>query len=242
MTPALQWSSPDGLALAGEAWGTPDGPLVILLHGGGQTRHSWRDTGLVLSAAGFRVVAYDARGHGDSDWSADGNYSQEAMVDDLKCIVGAEAAERPALVGASMGGTTSLIAMGERWVQGAALVLVDTAPRIAPEGLSKVRALMRSHPAGSWDPKRLAHDVDLHQRQARLEACAGALVAPTLLIRGGRSDVLSEAGAGHFLRLCRHSDYVEIPGAGHVVAADRSGVFHAVLVRFLTQHLGIAAA
>nr|EJI93896.1 alpha/beta hydrolase fold domain protein [Rhodococcus sp. JVH1] len=47
--------------------------LVLLLHGGGQTRHSWRNTGQSLAADGWSAVAVDARGHGDSQWAPDGD-------------------------------------------------------------------------------------------------------------------------------------------------------------------------
>ena len=63
-----------GLELAGDVWGPADGPLVVMLHGGGQTRHSWKSAGAKLAANGMRVVALDARGHGDSAWHPDGDY------------------------------------------------------------------------------------------------------------------------------------------------------------------------
>ena len=49
--------------------GSPNDPLVILLHGGGQTRHAWKGTTEKLASSGFYAVALDLRGHGDSDWS-----------------------------------------------------------------------------------------------------------------------------------------------------------------------------
>lgn len=73
--PMHRWTGDDGLQLAGDSWGDPRGPLVLLLHGVGQTRHAWRATGQRLGAAGYHAVAFDARGHGDSDWAADGDYS-----------------------------------------------------------------------------------------------------------------------------------------------------------------------
>ncbi|MDB5885842.1 MAG: putative peroxidase (non-hem peroxidase), BpoB, alpha/beta hydrolase family, partial [Polaromonas sp.] len=78
-----RWQGSGGTAIAGDAWGHPDDPLVLLQHGGGQTRHAWKGTGEALGAAGYYAVAFDARGHGDSDWAPDGLYGQDVMVQDL---------------------------------------------------------------------------------------------------------------------------------------------------------------
>jgi non-heme chloroperoxidase len=69
--PMHVWHAASGLAIAGDAWGPLGAPLAILLHEGGQTRRAWKGTGEQLGAVGYRVVAFDARGHGDSGWSPD---------------------------------------------------------------------------------------------------------------------------------------------------------------------------
>ena len=56
-----------GLQVAADIYGTK-GPLVVLQHGGGQTRHAWKGAGQKLAEAGYLAVSLDARGHGDSDW------------------------------------------------------------------------------------------------------------------------------------------------------------------------------
>ena len=121
------WTGAGGLRLAGDSWGSPKAPLVVLQHGGGQTRHAWKGAGERLASAGYYAVAFDARGHGDSDWSPDGRYDQDIMVEDLKGVLGAFSDSRPALVGASMGGGTSLVAVGEDHVDATALAgaLID---------------------------------------------------------------------------------------------------------------------
>src|SRR5262244_3008306 len=73
----------DGVELVGDAWGTSDAPPVLLLHGGGQTRHAWGGTARTLAEQGWYAVALDLRGHGDSGWSPDGNYQIEIFVADL---------------------------------------------------------------------------------------------------------------------------------------------------------------
>ena len=143
-----RWEGARGVTLAGDSWGDPDGPLVLLQHGGGQTRHAWKGAGETLGAAGYHAVAFDARGHGDSDWAPDGAYGQDVMVEDLACLVAALGDKRPVLVGASMGGGTSLVAVGEDHVDATALVLVDIAPRIELDGVKKIQAFMSQKPEG----------------------------------------------------------------------------------------------
>jgi pimeloyl-ACP methyl ester carboxylesterase len=142
------WIGHEGVKIAGDSWGNPNGPLVVLQHGGGQTRHAWKSAGETLGNAGYHAVAIDARGHGDSDWAGEGKYSADHMVEDLRCVTRALASERPILVGASMGAGTSLVAIGEKNFHAAALVMVDMAPRIEPEGQAKIQAFMNQKPDG----------------------------------------------------------------------------------------------
>lgn len=125
-----------------EAAGSSRG-AVLLLHGGGQTRHSWSRTAAALAAAGWTAHTLDARGHGESDWAPDGEYGISAMVDDLAAVVD-ELGERPVLVGASMGGITSMVGEGELGGLARALVLVDIVPRIEAAGVARIREFMAS--------------------------------------------------------------------------------------------------
>ena len=80
-----------GVRLAGERWnpgaGTPPAGVALLLHGGGQTRHSWSGAAARLAAQGWVAITVDARGHRDSQWAPDGDYSPCACVGDLLAIV-----------------------------------------------------------------------------------------------------------------------------------------------------------
>ncbi len=158
--PTHWFAGTDGLRLAGDVWGDPDGTLVVLQHGGGQTRHAWKDTGERLGRAGYRVIAFDARGHGDSDWDPEGRYSRELMASDLRAVVGDA---RPVLVGASMGGITSLTAIGLGLVDAAALVLVDIAPMIDKDGQKNIRAFMRNRPDGFDSLDEVAQAIASYQ-------------------------------------------------------------------------------
>ena len=137
----------DGLWLRGEVVGDEPAPLVVLLHGGGQTRHAWAQTADRLLRAGFAVARYDARGHGDSDWSQDGDYRMETFADDLLDVL--DALGRPAaLVGASLGGVSALLAAAEAPERVRGLVLVDIVPRFASVGVERIRSFMLANPDG----------------------------------------------------------------------------------------------
>jgi pimeloyl-ACP methyl ester carboxylesterase len=132
------------------------GPAVLLLHGGGQTRHAWRKTAERLGEAGWTAYTLDQRGHGDSDWVADGAYAFADFAADTAAVAAALAArsgERPAVVGASLGGIASLLAEGEAERSGrgslfSVLVLVDVTPRVESAGIDKIQGFMRAHGEG----------------------------------------------------------------------------------------------
>ena len=138
-----------GLALAADVAGPEDGTPVVLLHGGGQTRHSWAGTWRVLVDSGYRALSVDLRGHGDSAWPEDGDYSFDAFAEDVVAVA-ASLRSSPILIGASLGGLASLMAVGEAPDQAEvarALVLVDVAHRIEEEGRDRIGEFM----SGSLD-------------------------------------------------------------------------------------------
>ncbi|MDT7707034.1 MAG: hypothetical protein QOG20_2641 [Pseudonocardiales bacterium] len=138
-----------GVRIVGDRWSPDDrepAGVVLLLHGGGQTRHSWQRTAQRIAAHGWAAISLDTRGHGDSGWAPDGDYSLDALVADLRAVV-AQIGAPPVLIGASMGGMTSLVAEGEEHLA-QALVLVDIAPRIEPEGVERITTFMRGAPDG----------------------------------------------------------------------------------------------
>lgn len=140
----------DGISLACDVGGPEDGPTVVLLHGGGQTRHSWAATWRVLVQAGWRAWSFDLRGHGDSDWSPDGDYSLDAFSGDVVAITRTMATP-PVLVGASLGGLASLVAVAESPVQqdiARAIVLVDVAHQVEAVGRQRIGVFMTAHLEG----------------------------------------------------------------------------------------------
>lgn len=276
----IEVGTSEGLTLRGDAFGDPDRRPVVLVHGGGQTRHSWRGTAGVLAARGWLAIAYDQRGHGDSDRSLQANYTVETFARDLLDVVDALGAApgSPIVVGASLGGLAALLAEGElRPGSLGALVLVDITPRqeqlgvarivgfmleraedgfgsleevadaIAdyqphrerPTNLDGLRKNLRLDPDGRWrwhwDPLLFHPDSGLRsaQHSGRMLAAAARLTPPTLLVRGKLSDLVSEETAREFLELCPHAAYVDVSGAGHMVAGDRNDRFTDAVVSFL---------
>ena len=136
----------DGLKLAADAAGDPTGPPALLFHGGGQTRHAWGTTLRVLGASGWRAYSVDLRGHGESGWDAEGDYTLDAFCADVRAVA-ATMPSRPAIVGASLGGMCSLVAIAETPGPpiASALVLVDVAPRIEMAGALRIGAFMFEH-------------------------------------------------------------------------------------------------
>src|SRR5665647_1440325 len=141
-----------GNKLVADVFGDRGSP-VLLLHGGGQTRHAWHKTAQEIARKGHTAYALDQRGHGDSEWVANGDYEFEDYAADAK-VVAAELARRsgakPIVIGASLGGIASLLAEGESERDNgtnvfSALVLVDITPRVDQTGVAKVLGFMRSH-------------------------------------------------------------------------------------------------
>jgi pimeloyl-ACP methyl ester carboxylesterase len=147
LTP-IRLEGADGIALAADVAGPSDGQPVILLHGGGQTRGSWRNAVAALARAGYRAIAVDQRGHGESAWSEDGDYLLDRFGEDLRRVIDSLDAP-PILVGASLGGLASLLAAGEApQAEVAGIVLVDIVPWMEKKGGEQVVGFMRGTDGG----------------------------------------------------------------------------------------------
>ncbi|WP_156670740.1 alpha/beta hydrolase [Mycobacterium sp. E136] len=271
------------VTMVADAYGDPSDPPVVLLHGGGQTRHSWGSTAADLGAKSWYAVTVDLRGHGDSTWSPDGYYGLDRFAGDV--IKVADYLGRPPVyVGASLGGNSSLAAISVRPDLALGLVLVDVSPFLQPAGTSRIRDFMVSHAETGfatleeaadavaayvphrprprnleglkknlrhrdgrwywhWDPAFLASPLDQPVQRdplidpARLGAAARDLRTPTLLVRGGESDVLSVDDAKRFLELVPHAEFASVAGAHHMVAGDDNAVFEDVLDDFLERRV-----
>ena len=263
------------------------GPSVILLHGGGQTRHAWRATARQLAQRGWTAYTIDQRGHGDSAWADNGSYSYVAFADDVKAVA-AELKRRsgvkPVAIGASLGGIAAMLAEGETQRDDgvsllSAIVLVDITPRVDYEGVAKVQGFMREHaqdgfvsvdeaaeavakylphrprpksteglkknlrlsPDGRWrwhwDPRFMdgRFNPDRAHMETTLVYAARNIKIPTLLVRGGSSELVQEAHVQEFLQLTPHAEYVDVAGARHMVAGDQNDHFSAAVLAFLSR-------
>jgi pimeloyl-ACP methyl ester carboxylesterase len=174
----------ESVNLVASAAGPAHGPPMLFLHGSGQTRHSWRNAMLEAARRGLRAIAFDLRGHGDSDWSPDGVYTTDVLIADTKRVIERIGGE-PILVGASTGATLSMAIAALPPPQVRAVILIDVSPRPAMDGVAEVRAFMDSAKDGfaSLDEAAVAVAAYLPQR-ARSKDNSG--LSRNLRFRDGR--------------------------------------------------------
>ena len=144
----VRFAGAEGVELRGDCRGTGARGTVLLAHGAGQTRHAWAGAATRLAGQDWRVVSLDLRGHGESGWSASGNYRLGAFANDLATVGKALTANtrRPHLVGASLGGLAGL--MVETHVAPgvfASLTLVDIVPQMDASGVERIMSFMAEH-------------------------------------------------------------------------------------------------
>jgi peroxiredoxin len=148
MTLATQFDVAANVRLAADAFGDPDAPTVLMLHGGGQTRHAWDATARHLADAGWRAITVDLRGHGESCHLSPPAYALEDFAADVRALITSIAAD-PVVIGASLGGIASLLATTEPpRAPVAGLVLVDVAHRFQARGGERIASFMEEHPDG----------------------------------------------------------------------------------------------
>jgi len=137
----------DGLQLVADAIGDPQAPPILFLHGGGQSRHSWRNAARRVADAGYQGISIDMRGHGDSDWAPDGAYGLEIMASDLRHVM--RSFDRPVgLVGASRGGQVALVAAAAEPARTRLVLLADVGPHIDRQGVAPIRGFMERSMSG----------------------------------------------------------------------------------------------
>ncbi len=278
---SVRFETKPNFFIVGTAYGNAKNQPVLLLHGGGQTGYSWGDTAKILAQNGYYAIALDARGHGDSSWSANADYLTDALVDDLRAVI-KQVGGKPALIGASMGGITSLIAEGESKISVAStVILVDIAPKAEQKGIERIFAFMSANMNSGfatiaeaaeavaaylphrpktddtgrleknlrfrngrwywhWDPAMLQvwQNSTVSERieyEQRLFTAAQNLTVPTLIVRGGISDVVSERVMAEFLDAVPQVRSFTVAGAGHMVAGDSNHSFTNAVVDFLKE-------
>ena len=138
-------TTPSGITLEFDLWGKIKRDAILLLHGGGQTRHSWNATAEKITQVDGCAITMDLRGHGDSDWSHEGDYELSDFSEDVAFLIDTLEIQ-PSLVGASLGGLVGIYLEG-RYRPGSisALVLVDIVPNINVLGAEKIKDFMLEH-------------------------------------------------------------------------------------------------
>jgi len=255
-------------------WGSAEKPPLVLLHGVGQTCHTW-DLFAAAMAPYFHVMAFDQRGHGDTDWASDKDYSRKTMVSDVLAFTRALGMDRFFLTGMSMGGANSLSFTANHPERVEALVVVDIGSRVETKGVQHIRDFMTTYrefnsleeaaqvihrynprrslevirqftvvynlkqlPSGKWTWKYDPYFSDGHRRidvkqmQNDLTAEVAKIHCPTLVVKGGESDVFSLEGARSLQEAIPGSEFALVPGAGHSVMGDNPPGFQAAVRAF----------
>ncbi len=253
----------NGLQLHYLEWGDAAAQPLVMLHGGALTAHTWDVVCLALPE--YRCIVPDLRGHGDSDWAPDGDYSPEAYRADLEALIAHLQLDRCVLIGNSLGGATALRYTAERSPdqQPAALVLVDIGPEMRKAGRRRLRSFtdapreldsvedfveravefnplrnrnvlrrsllnnLRQLPTGKWtwkyDPNRFGRGPNASApptsedrwRDVRRAVC------PTLVVRGGNSDMFLDEDAAQLAATLRDGRWIRIENASHTVQGDQ---------------------
>ncbi|MCY3638371.1 MAG: alpha/beta hydrolase [Chloroflexi bacterium] len=258
-------------------WGNPDNPPMLLLHGFAQTCHSWDFVALGFSDD-YHVIVLDQRGHGDSDWAPDGDYSPETQQKDISAVVDSLGLEGFVLMGLSMGGRNSFTYAANNPGKVKALVIVDAAPQNMTQGTDNIRNFVQQDdelesvdafvdrvlqfnprrdrqqvrgsilhnlkelPNGNWTWKydralrrpgrRMGSDPDTEQR---LWGYIRSLQCPTLLVRGGASDIVALDTADRMHQAIPNSRLATIEGAGHLVMGDSPSGFQNAVTEFIAS-------
>ncbi|HEY9306099.1 MAG TPA: alpha/beta hydrolase [Mycobacterium sp.] len=272
-----------GTRIVADRLGDPEAAPVVFLHGGGQTRRSWGKAAAAVAERGWQAITVDLRGHGESDWSDGGDYRLTSFALDIQEVL-RQVPPQPVLVGASLGGFTTMLLAGEISPGIArAVVLVDIVPNMDESGANRIHNFMadrmksgfesldevadmiaeynphRPRPTDldglranlrrrgdrwywHWDPKFISTAslpptelADVDRMNAAVETILSGGV-PMLLVRGQMSDLVSQDRADEFLARFPQVEFVDVRGAGHMVAGDRNDIFADAVLDFLNRH------
>jgi pimeloyl-ACP methyl ester carboxylesterase len=249
---------------------------MLFLHGGALTAHTWDLCCLALRDE-FHCIALDQRGHGDSDWAHDADYTMAAQLADTKGFIDHLHLDKFILVGMSLGAINSLnfaINYPELLDN---LVIIDAGPEMRRPGSSRIRDFvngvaetvtvegiiekalefnprrdpkilrrslmhaLRQQPDGTWRWKydrRRFQILDQEKHRAERAALGDGLsrvTCPTLIVRGGESDVFHEDDGIRLAQRLPDGKFVTVPKAGHTVQGDNPKDLVAELRRFLTK-------
>jgi esterase len=257
-------------------WGNEHLPALLFLHGGALNAHTWDLCCLALRDE-FHCLALDQRGHGDTDWASDLDYSIAAQRRDIEGFIAALDLDHFVLAGMSMGAINALAYAIEHSRRLRALVLIDAGPDVRRAGSRRIRDFvngvaeeptlegiieralafnprrdpeilrrslmhnLRRQPDGGWtwkyDRRRfqaLEREQHLAERRGLAEQLDRVL-CPTLVVRGGDSDVFHEEDAERLAARLPRGRHVTVPKAGHTVQGDNPKDLVAAMRAFLAE-------
>jgi esterase len=136
-------------------WGTKGLRPILFLHGGALTAHTWDLCCLALRDE-FHCVALDQRGHGDTDWAPDADYSIGAQREDIRGFADRLGFDRFVLVGQSMGAINGLAFAVTHPERLSALVMIDAGPEVRRRGSSRIREFVN----GGAKPETLEEIIE----------------------------------------------------------------------------------
>lgn len=255
-------------------WGNPSNPTILMLHGGSQQAHSWDFVSLPLSEH-YHIIVLDQRGHGDSDWAPDGDYSIEAHQGDIDGFVSELGLQDFHLIGHSMGGRNSYVWTSRHPSTPRSLVIVDTGPEAQSRGRNRIQSFRelpdeldsfdefaqrvqeytgrtreqvlgalkysirrRSDGKWSWKYDKVLRTPGNHTPQwapEQLWAAVGKITCPTLVVRGGDSDIFADDTMRKMQQVIPNCSTVTVPRAGHLVAGDNPADFLTAVRDFLQR-------
>jgi len=154
-------------------WGAPDAPPVLLLHGGNQSAHSWDLVSLHL-ADRYHLFALDQRGHGDSEWTRDQDYSFETRALDAMEFASDQGLHSPVVIGHSMGGYVAMTMTLADPGLAKGVVLVDVGPELNQRGTEVIRDFV-THNVEFDDLEEFLHVVARYDRFRSREHIARTL-------------------------------------------------------------------
>jgi|SRR5665213_2377342 len=243
----------DGVKIHYEVYGS--GPTLLLTHGYSSTSTMWQGQIEALSRQ-HRLVLWDMRGHGQSDYPADpAAYSETLTVSDMAALLDTVGAREAIVGGLSLGGYMSLAFYRAHPERVRALLIIDTGPgfkkddardawnrrahdtadRFDREGLAVLQSLSRERSSVSHrDAAGLARAARgmLTQRDARVIESLPGIKVPSLVVVGA-DDTPFLAASDYMAAKIPGAKKVVIPAAGHAVNIDQPRAFIEAVVPFL---------
>lgn len=245
----------DGVNLYYEVHG--EGPVILLTHGYSATAQMWRGQVEPLSKK-HKLVIWDMRGHGQSDYPADQNeYSEEKTVADMAALLDAVGAKTAIVGGLSLGGYMSLAFNATYPDRVKALLIIDTGPgykkddaregwnqnalktaeRYERDGLGQLgNASAERRTAQHRDATGLARAGRgmLTQKNARVINSLPDIKVPSLVVVGEK-DTPFLAASDYMAAKIPGAEKALIPNAGHAANIDNPEAFNAALGKFLDK-------